>query len=165
MFGSFDRDRDIVSADAIDFDLDARVPKRLFVPSARPMVRAHEDLVAVFDSSENTIVGDAIISGGRDDQNRSLFGLEDSDHRLESDDEGDVADQQADHDLGGFGHGGFVSFDGDSRVLGMDRFFAEYDPFVQSSLTEGSRVESGGASQSLLGRIAPLCTIKSGVES
>jgi hypothetical protein len=50
MFGTFDRDRDIVSAAALDFDLDVRVPERLFVPSARPMVRAQEDLVAVFDS-------------------------------------------------------------------------------------------------------------------
>jgi hypothetical protein len=67
VFGTFDRDRDKVSADALDFDLDARVRKRLFVPSAGPMVRAHEYVVAVFDSSEDAIVGDAVITGGCDD--------------------------------------------------------------------------------------------------
>jgi hypothetical protein len=41
----------------------------------------------------------------------------------------------------------------DSRVLGMDRFCAEYDSVVRSALEEGLWVESGGARRSLLGLV------------
>ena len=104
LVGVFDGYGEVFASHIVDFDGDLWMRDGLPVPSSRPMIGAHIHGPVIVEPGEDSVIGNAILSCGRDGQDVSRLGLYQANRHLKREDEERVTDEDSDQNLCRFAH-------------------------------------------------------------